>query len=94
MFKIGPKTRKGAGSSMPELSADDPIYTRGFAVGGITARRTSAAPESPDASSPIPEASADAPDLNYPDDLQIQSFNDYEAAMLALYKKHVGTPDQ
>ena len=49
---------------------------------------------SPDASVPIPEASADVPDVNYPDDLQIQAFNDFEAAMLALYKKHVGTPDQ
>ena len=94
MFKIGRKIQKGARSSLTQASADDPIYTRGFAIEGITARRTSAAPESPDASVSIPEASADAPDLNLPDDLQIQAFNDFEAAMLALYKKHVGTPDQ
>ena len=64
MFKLGPKTRKGVGSSMPNASV------------------------------PIPEASADAPDLNYPDDLQIQAFNDFEAALLDLYKKHGGTPCQ
>lgn len=43
---------------------------------------------------PIPEASADAPDLDYPDDLQIQAFNDFEAALLDLFKKHGGTPCQ
>jgi hypothetical protein len=47
-----------------------------------------------DKNTPIPEASADAPDLNYPDDLQIQAFNDFEAALLDLYKKHGGTPCQ
>jgi len=48
----------------------------------------------PDTSKPIPELTADAPDLNYPDDLQIQAFNDFEAALLELYKKHGGTPCQ
>lgn len=47
-FTIGSKVRKGARSVLTEASADDPIYTRGFAVGGITARRTSVAPEPPD----------------------------------------------
>lgn len=47
-FKIGPKVRMGARSVLTEAPADDPIYTRGYAIGGITARRTSAAPEPPD----------------------------------------------
>ena len=33
------KIRKGGGSSIRELSPDDPIFTRGFAIGG---RRTRA----------------------------------------------------
>jgi hypothetical protein len=47
-----------------------------------------------DRDTPIPEASADAPDLNLPDGLQIQAFNDFEAALLELFKKHGGTPYQ
>lgn len=35
MFTIGPKVKKGAGASIPEASANDPIYKRGFAVGEI-----------------------------------------------------------
>lgn len=93
-YKIGPKVRKDAASFVKEASADDPIYKRGFAIGGIPARRTTVAPKPPEANVPIPEASADAPDLNYPDDLQIQAFNDFEAAMLELYKKYMGAPDQ
>ena len=34
MSKIGPRIYKGIGSSAPWLSADDPIYTRGFTIGG------------------------------------------------------------
>ena len=34
MSKIGPTIYKGIGSSIPEASADDPIYTRGFTIGG------------------------------------------------------------
>ena len=34
MFTIGPKARgRKATNSIPEASADDPIYTRGFAIG-------------------------------------------------------------
>jgi hypothetical protein len=33
MFTIGPKVRKGAGASIPEASADDPIYKRGYSIG-------------------------------------------------------------
>jgi len=33
MSTTGPKIRKGAGFSIPELPPDDPIYKRGFAVG-------------------------------------------------------------
>ena len=35
MSKIGPTIYKGIGSSAPWLSADDPIYTRGFTIGGL-----------------------------------------------------------
>ena len=39
MFTIGPKARgRKATSSMPVASADDPIYTRGFAIGEIRSR--------------------------------------------------------
>ena len=34
IYKIGQKTVKGYVSSAPLLSADDPIYTRGFTIGG------------------------------------------------------------
>ena len=34
IYKIGQKTVKGYVSSIPLLSADDPIYTRGFTIGG------------------------------------------------------------
>jgi len=34
MYRIGPKAiGRKATSSIPEASADDPIYTRGFAIG-------------------------------------------------------------
>jgi hypothetical protein len=35
MAKTGPKMAKGHRYSMPEASADDPIYTRGFAIGYV-----------------------------------------------------------
>lgn len=36
MLTIGPKAMgREPKSSIPEASADDPIYTRGFAVGGM-----------------------------------------------------------
>ena len=34
MSKIRPRIDKGRGSSIPWASADDPIYTRGFTIGG------------------------------------------------------------
>ena len=34
MSKIRPRIDKGIGSSIPRASADDPIYTRGFTIGG------------------------------------------------------------
>ncbi len=34
MSKIIPRIDKGRGSSIPWASADDPIYTRGFTIGG------------------------------------------------------------
>ena len=33
IYKIGQKTVKGHHYSIPILPADDPIYTRGFAIG-------------------------------------------------------------
>ncbi|NCC06104.1 MAG: hypothetical protein EOM37_19160 [Proteobacteria bacterium] len=77
MFKIGPKTRKGAGSSMPELSADDPIYTRGFAVGEMRSRPSS----SDTAATTSPESRKESPSSSPPDDLEVQAFQDYEQAL-------------
>ena len=34
IYKIGQKTVRGYVSSIPILPADDPIYTRGFTIGG------------------------------------------------------------
>ena len=34
IYKIGQKTVKGHHYSIPILPADDPIYTRGFTIGG------------------------------------------------------------
>jgi len=41
MFKITPKGRGETKSSIPEASADDPIYTRGFAIGEMRSRSSS-----------------------------------------------------
>ena len=38
MFKITPKGKKPTNYSIPEASADDPIYTRGFAIGEMRSR--------------------------------------------------------
>jgi len=38
MFKITPKGKKPTNYSIPEASADDPIYTRGFAIGEMCSR--------------------------------------------------------
>ena len=35
IYKIGQKTVTAGGYSIPLLSADDPIYTRGFTIGGL-----------------------------------------------------------
>ena len=34
IYKIGQKTVTAGGFSIPILPADDPIYTRGFTIGG------------------------------------------------------------
>ena len=41
MFKITPKGKKPKNYSIPEASADDPIYARGFAIGEIRSRPSS-----------------------------------------------------
>lgn len=38
MFKITPKGKKPTNYTIPEASADDPIYTRGFAIGEMRSR--------------------------------------------------------
>ena len=40
-YVIGPKTRKGAGSSMKQLPADHPVYTRGYAIGETNSKNSS-----------------------------------------------------
>lgn len=40
-FKITPKGKKPTNYSIPEASADDPIYTRGFAIGEMRSRPSS-----------------------------------------------------
>lgn len=41
MFKITAKGKKPTNYSIPEASADDPIYTRGFAIGEMRSRSSS-----------------------------------------------------
>ena len=41
MFKITPKGKKPTNYSIPEAPADDPIYTRGFAIGEMCSRPSS-----------------------------------------------------
>lgn len=45
MFKITPKGKKPTNYSIPEASADDPIYTRGFAIGEMRSRPSPKAAE-------------------------------------------------
>ena len=40
IYKIGQKTVKGYVSSIPILPADDPIYTRGFTIGGYYSKHS------------------------------------------------------
>ena len=41
MFKITPKGKTPTNYSIPEASVDDPIYTRGFAIGEMRSRPSS-----------------------------------------------------
>jgi hypothetical protein len=43
MPKTGPKIRKGGGSLVPELPANHPVYTRGFAIGVVRSTPSSKA---------------------------------------------------
>jgi len=59
MFKITPKGKKPTNYTIPEASADDPIYTRGFAIGEKRSRPSSKvteeeAPQQP----PVPQGSS------------------------------------
>ena len=40
------KSRKGAGSLIRQASPDDPIYTRGFAIGGRRSKASSTSTKS------------------------------------------------
>lgn len=79
MFKIGPKTRKGVGSSMPEASADDPIYTRGFAV-GVTRPSDSTKPsEAQTESSSNPQEGMEMAAGSALNEVLMQGYRDMEA---------------
>lgn len=59
-MSTGPKIVKGRGSSLPELSPDDPIYKRGFAIGvtrSTPSSKSTAATTSPSLKTP-PEPSS------------------------------------
>lgn len=89
MFKIGPKTRKGAGSLITEASADDPIYTREFAVGEMRSRPSSnntAETSSPNGSK------KEEPSTNLEEDLDfdIAAHKSLEESLHRLYEQHTG----
>jgi hypothetical protein len=66
MSTTGPKIRKGRGSLVPELPANHPVYTRGFAIGVVRStspKPTAEEPYIPSADECAP-AAGDFP--NYP----------------------------
>ena len=76
-YKIGPKSRKGAGSFLKEASADDPIYKRGFAIGGMC-------------SSPKPDSQEQESDSLPP--FEIEARKCLEESLHRLYEHHTGQP--
>lgn len=78
MLKIGPKGRTGDGSLMKEASADDPIYTRGYAIGfTLSGNSSKNTPEQP------------LPESNPPYDLsQDEVLSEiFEQSLSELYKR-------
>ena len=89
MFKIGPKTRMDAPSLVKEASADDPIYTRGFAVGETRSRPSSsdtAATTSPESRKESPSS---RPDLS---PFEVEARKSLEESLHRLYEQHTGQP--
>ena len=74
MSTTGPKIRKGRGSSVPFLPPDDPIYSRGFAIGVVrltdssksTRAKTSPSSTTSPASSTSPQQPEPAADSTPP----------------------------
>ena len=62
MSKIGPTIYKGIGSSAPWLSADDPIYTRGFTIGGYYSKDSF--PATAETALPTPNVPSQTPDAS------------------------------
>ena len=62
MSKIGPTIYKGIGSSAPWLSADDPIYTRGFTIGGLITKDSF--PATAEKVLPTPNVPSQTPDAS------------------------------
>ena len=62
MSKIGPTIYKGIGSSIPWASADDPIYTRGFTIGGYYSKDSF--PATAEKVLPTPNVPSQTPDAS------------------------------
>ncbi|GBL39616.1 hypothetical protein EMGBD2_08740 [Nitrospirota bacterium] len=60
IYKIGQKTVKGHHYSIPILPADDPIYTRGFTIGGYYSKDSF--PATAGKVSPTPNVPSQTPD--------------------------------
>ena len=83
MFKIGPEImkqiREAKTSSIPEASADDPIYTRGFAIGEMRSRSSSKATAAKPKQPPVLHGP--------PDELELEAHNLYEKGLTEYLDK-------
>ena len=88
MFTIGPKAMgRKATSSIPEASADDPIYTRGFAVGEMRSRPSSKVTEEEK------KRSLATPSEEPPDQYELQASNLYEKGLQEALDKNLLTKE-
>lgn len=76
--------------SFEEASPDDPIYTRGFAIGGMSSMRfsNSSPATDPNTSKPSPtspQGDADSTDHLPPDEGQLSMHRAYERALSELF---------
>ncbi len=62
IYKIGQKTVKGHHYSIPILPADDPIYTRGFTIGGYYSKDSF--PATAEKVLPTPNVPSQTPDAS------------------------------